>query len=146
MQQLHPNLSLDNAGIPPQVEDDRTGIHVETLKRAFADNLMYVQGKSLATASRNDLYMALAYTVRDRLLQRWLKTSETYQAQDTKFVYYLSAEFLMGRQLGNALINVGLYERIQSAVKDLGMDLNELLENEEEPGLGNGGLGRLAAC
>ncbi len=146
MQQLHPNLSLDNAGIPPQVEDDRTGIHVETLKRAFADNLMYVQGKSLTTASRNDLYMALAYTVRDRLLQRWLKTSETYQAQDTKFVYYLSAEFLMGRQLGNALINVGLYERIQSAVKDLGMDLNELLENEEEPGLGNGGLGRLAAC
>ncbi|NJL98195.1 MAG: glycogen/starch/alpha-glucan phosphorylase [Synechococcaceae cyanobacterium SM2_3_2] len=146
MHQLHPNLSQDNAGIPPQIEDDRTGIHVETLKRAFADNLMYVQGKSLATASRNDLYMALAYTVRDRLLQRWLKTAETYQAQDTKFVYYLSAEFLMGRQLGNALINVGLYDRIQSAVKEMGMDLNELLENEEEPGLGNGGLGRLAAC
>jgi starch phosphorylase len=145
MQQLHPNLSLDTTGIP-KIEDDRTGIQLETLKRAFADNLMYVQGKSAATATRNDLYMALAYTVRDRLLQRWLKTSETYQQQDVKFVYYLSAEFLMGRQLGNGLINVGLYDRIRQAVSALGLNLDELLESEEEPGLGNGGLGRLAAC
>ncbi|MEL6556458.1 MAG: glycogen/starch/alpha-glucan phosphorylase, partial [Cyanobacteria bacterium J06621_11] len=97
-------------------------------------------------ASKNDYYLALAYTVRDRLLQRWLGTTATYIDQDTRIVCYLSAEFLMGPHLGNNLINLGLYEPIHEVMDSLCLNLDELLEQEEEPGLGNGGLGRLAAC
>lgn len=129
-----------------KIEDDRTGIEVETLKRAFADNLFYVQGKFGAIATRNDLYLALAYTVRDRLLHRWLNTLQAYFQKDVKVVAYLSAEFLLGPHLGNNLINLGLYDRVKQAVEQSGFDLEHLLEIETEPGLGNGGLGRLAAC
>ncbi len=129
-----------------QVEDDRTGMSVETLKRAFADNLFYVQGKSESIATPNDYYMALAYTVRDRLLQRWLQTAKTYSDKNVKSVCYLSAEFLMGRHLGNNLLNLGIYDKIRQVVKESGLNLDDLLEQEVDPGLGNGGLGRLAAC
>ncbi len=129
-----------------QVEDDRTGMTVETLKRAFADNLYYIQGKNEFLATPYDYYMALAYTVRDRLLHRWINTTTTYIQKDVKTVYYLSAEFLMGRQLGNNLLNLGLYERARQALHESGLDLNDLRVLEAEPGLGNGGLGRLAAC
>ncbi|MEE3715198.1 glycogen/starch/alpha-glucan phosphorylase [Tumidithrix elongata RA019] len=129
-----------------KIEDDRTGLSVETLKRAFADNLFYIQGKYNAIATPNDYYMALAYTLRDRLLQRWLKTVKTYLDRDVKIVYYLSAEFLMGRHLGNSLINLEIYESVRQAVQASGLNLDELLEQEPDPGLGNGGLGRLAAC
>jgi starch phosphorylase len=129
-----------------QVEDDRTGISVETLKRAFLDNLFYVQGKFPALATKHDYYMALAYTVRDRLLQRWVSTFETYINQDSRVVAYLSAEFLMGPHLDNNIINLGISDRVGQAMTELGLDLKELLAQEEEPGLGNGGLGRLAAC
>lgn len=128
------------------VEDDRTGLSIETLKRAFADNLFYIQGKLGSQANFTDYYMALSYTTRDRLLQRWLQTLKVYHEQEIKTVYYLSAEFLMGRHLGNSLINLDLYESIAQAVKESGLDLTELLEQEPDPGLGNGGLGRLAAC
>lgn len=128
------------------VEDDRTGTSVETLKRAFADNLFYIQGKYASIANPNDYYMALAYTVRDRLLSRWLRTRKTYEEQNVKSVYYLSAEFLMGRHLGNSLINLEIYDKVQQAMAELGLDLQEILEQEPDPGLGNGGLGRLAAC
>jgi starch phosphorylase len=131
---------------PIQIEDDRTGMSVETLKRAFADNLFYLQGKYESLATQDDFYMALAYTLRDRLLSRWLKTLKTYLENDVKTVYYLSAEFLMGRHLGNSLINLNLYERVRQAVEESGLDLEEILEHEPDPGLGNGGLGRLAAC
>ncbi len=141
------------ATIPPtepvgmiRVEDDRTGMTVETLKRAFADNLYYIQGKNEFLATPHDYYMALAYTVRDRLLHRWINTTNTYIQKDVKTVYYLSAEFLMGRQLSNNLLNLGLYERARQAVEESGLYLDELLALEAEPGLGNGGLGRLAAC
>jgi glycogen phosphorylase len=130
----------------PTVEDDRTGLSVDTLKRAYEDNLFYIQGKYNVIASNHDFYMALAYTMRDRLLQRWLKTLETYTEQNVKYVYYLSAEFLMGRHLGNSLINLEIYESVRAAVKAAGQDLEDLLEQEPDPGLGNGGLGRLAAC
>jgi glycogen phosphorylase len=129
-----------------QVEDDRTGLEIETLRRALADNLLYVQGKIPSTASPIDFYMALAYTVRDRLLRRWLNTNQSCLRKGIKIVGYLSAEFLMGPHLDNNLINLGIYEQIQQAVKESGLDLQELIEQEEEPGLGNGGLGRLAAC
>ncbi|VXD20345.1 glycogen phosphorylase [Planktothrix serta PCC 8927] len=131
---------------PIQIEDDRTGTSVETLKRAFADNLFYELGKYEAIATKEDFYMALAYTLRDRQLSRWLKTVKTYEDNSVKIVYYLSAEFLMGRHLGNSLINLHLYDRVRQAVEESGLNLDELLEQEPDPGLGNGGLGRLAAC
>jgi starch phosphorylase len=128
------------------VEDDRTGTNVETLRRAVLDNLFYIQGKFPEIATPNDYYMALAYTVRDRLLHRWVKTVETWLHEDVKIVCYLSAEFLLGPHMGNNLINLGIQEPVRQAVEELGQNLDELLQQEEEPGLGNGGLGRLAAC
>lgn len=140
------SVNLDLSKCPVTVEDDRTGLSLETLRRAILDNLFYVQGKWPAIASRNDIYMALAYTVRDRLLHRWINTAETYTKNNARTVSYLSAEFLMGPHLGNNLINLGIYDRVKEAVESLGVSLEELLEEEQEPGLGNGGLGRLAAC
>ncbi|MGD8899001.1 MAG: glycogen/starch/alpha-glucan phosphorylase [Desulfobacterales bacterium] len=128
------------------VEDDRTGTSVETLRRAILDNLFYIQGKFPEIATANDYYMALAYTVRDRLLHRWAKTVESWLHQDVKIVCYLSAEFLMGPHLGNNLINLGIQNPVRQAVEAVGRNLDDLLQQEEEPGLGNGGLGRLAAC
>ena len=129
-----------------KIEDDRTGMTVETLKRAFADNLYYIQGKNEFLATPYDYYMALAFTVRDRLLHRWINTTTAYIKKDVKEVFYLSAEFLMGKQLGNNLLNLGLYERVEIALRELGHELKDLIALESEPGLGNGGLGRLAAC
>lgn len=134
------------ASNPIQVEDDRTGLSIVTLRRAIADNLFYIQGKFPGIATKNDYYMALAYTVRDRLLQRWLATTQTYLKPEVKIVCYLSAEFLLGPHLANNLVNLGIQDQVKQAVEDSGLDLNELIEQEEEPGLGNGGLGRLAAC
>jgi starch phosphorylase len=128
------------------VEDDRTGTHPETLRRAILDNLFYIQGKFPDIATLSDYYIALAYTVRDRLLHRWVKTVETWFNEGTKIVCYLSAEFLLGPHLGNNLINLGIEEPVRQAVEAGGQNLDKLLRQEEEPGLGNGGLGRLAAC
>jgi glycogen phosphorylase len=140
------NSPMETIPTQIQVEDDRTGLSLATLRRALADNLFYLQGKFPGIATKNDYYMALAYTVRDRLLHRWLNTVQTYLKKDVKVVCYLSAEFLMGPHLANNLINLGLYERVRQATVASGLDLQELIEAEEEPGLGNGGLGRLAAC
>ncbi len=129
-----------------KIEDDRTGTNIETLKRAFLDNLFYIQGKFPGFATRNDFYIALACTIRDRLIHRWLNSVKTYFETNCRKVSYLSAEFLMGPHLGNNLINVGLYDQVEQAMNDLGLDLDDLIHREEEPGLGNGGLGRLAAC
>ncbi len=128
------------------VEDDRTGLSVETLRRAFADNLYYIQGKWPEVASKNDFYLALAYTVRDRMMQRWLNTTRNYLRPEVRVVTYLSAEFLLGPHLGRNLINLGIEEPVKQAVQESGLDFAELAAHEEEPGLGNGGLGRLAAC
>ena len=128
------------------VEDDRTGLHVETLKRAILDNLFYIAGRFAASASRIDYYTAVAYTVRDRLLSHWLKTFERNLEQDARVVAYLSAEFLIGPHLGNNILNLEIEKPIAQATKELGLNLDEIIAQEEEPGLGNGGLGRLAAC
>ncbi len=127
-------------------DDTRTGTSVAAIQRAFLDNLHYIQAKFPAVATRHDNYMALAVTVRDRLLRRWLYTAQTYYDNASRTVCYLSAEFMIGPQLGMNLLNLGIFPQVREAITELGLNLDELLEQEEEPGLGNGGLGRLAAC
>ncbi|HEU4600390.1 MAG TPA: glycogen/starch/alpha-glucan phosphorylase [Steroidobacteraceae bacterium] len=129
-----------------QGQGDRIALTKDAFKRAFLDNLFYIQGKFPALATCNDYYQALAYAVRDRLLQRWISTAAAYTRQGSRTVAYLSAEFLMGPHLGNNLVNLGMYEEVRQAIAELGLNFDELLAQEEEPGLGNGGLGRLAAC
>ncbi len=131
---------------PEKVTDVRTGLDPATIAQAFRDNLACFQARFPAVATRNDYYMALAYTIRDRLLQRQIRTAQTYFQKRSRSVAYLSAEFLLGPQLGNNLVNLGIYRETREAMTLVGLDLDELLEQEEEPGLGNGGLGRLAAC
>ncbi|HVA51631.1 MAG TPA: glycogen/starch/alpha-glucan phosphorylase [Pirellulales bacterium] len=116
------------------------------LRSHIDENLFRMLGKFPEIASKHDYYLALAYTVRDCILRRWVKTASTYFEKESRTVAYLSAEFLIGPQLGKNLINLGIYEAARQAVADLGQNLDELLDQEEEPGLGNGGLGRLAAC
>jgi glycogen phosphorylase len=127
-------------------EPTRTGLAPETLKRAVLDNLVYLQGSLPQIATPYDWYMALAYSVRDRLLTRWQSTVRAYAANDAKIVCYLSAEFLLGPQLGNNLLALGIEASAREAMAALHQDLDRLLAQEPEPGLGNGGLGRLAAC
>ncbi|EAM51605.1 glycogen/starch/alpha-glucan phosphorylase [Crocosphaera watsonii WH 8501] len=129
-----------------KIEDDRTGMNKETLKRAFLDHLFYIQGVDRSKASLRDYYMALSYTVRDRLLHRFLKTIETYKKEEVKIVSYFSAEFLMGRHLGNNLVNLGIYDTMKDIMTEMKIDFEDIIEQEPDPGLGNGGLGRLAAC
>jgi starch phosphorylase len=124
----------------------RTGFSIDSLRRSLAENLFYTQGKHPATATFNDLYMATAYTVRDRLLHRALDLIDTFIHKDFKIACYFSAEFLIGPQLGNHLVNLGIYASMEAALKSYGISLEKILEHEVEPGLGNGGLGRLAAC
>lgn len=127
-------------------ETERGGLDKEVIKRGFLNNLFYVQGKFPALATMQDYYLALAYTVRDQLLKRWVSTAQTYTHRKSRTVCYLSAEFLMGPHLGNNLVNLGIYDMVRQAMGELGLVLDELLHEEPEPGLGNGGLGRLAAC
>ncbi len=124
----------------------RTGLGVGSIRQSFLENLFYLMGRFPEVATPHDLYMALAYTVRDRLLLRWVNSSATYLQTRARTVCYLSAEFMLGPQLGVNLVNLGIRAEVAEALSELGLDLDELLEREEEPGLGNGGLGRLAAC
>jgi glycogen phosphorylase len=143
-------LVMKKKGGNRQVTSDlwgsRRGLAIEALKRGFIDHLRYTQGTTPQLATINDMYMALAHTVKDRLLHRWIRSGETYFKGEHRAVSYLSAEFLMGPQLGANLINLGIFEEVREAVEESGEDWNVVLEHEPEPGLGNGGLGRLAAC
>src|SRR5271169_6895340 len=112
-------------------EDDRTALSKEAIKNAFLDDLFYMQGKFPALATKNDYYMALAYAVRDRMLQRWISTAAAYTKHASRTVAYLSAEFLMGPHLGNNLINLGLLEPVRECMTELGMNFDELLHQEE---------------
>jgi len=124
----------------------RTGLGPDTIRRAVLDHLAYSLARYPHIATPHDWYMALAYAVRDRMLARWVSTASTYADREVKVACYLSAEFLIGPQLGNNLVNLGIEASAREAMQALGQDLDALLALEEEPGLGNGGLGRLAAC
>jgi starch phosphorylase len=141
-----PEIPEEKYSLEELLKCQRTALDAKSLAQSFLENLLFVQGRSKERATLNDLYMALAHAVRDRLVERWIKTVRNYQAQDVRVVCYLSAEFLTGPHLGNNLINLGIYDQAEEAMRELGLDLNELIEQEEEPGLGNGGLGRLASC
>ena len=122
------------------------GMTAEELRSAVREKLFCMQAKFPEVATRCDYYLALAYAVRDLMLRRWIDTAHTYFDKQSRSVAYLSAEFLMGPQLGANLINLGIMEAARTAVAGMGLDLDQLLDEEVEPGLGNGGLGRLAAC
>ncbi|HKC58660.1 MAG TPA: glycogen/starch/alpha-glucan phosphorylase [Myxococcales bacterium] len=113
---------------------------------SFTNHLLYSLAKDQYSATARDRFMSLALTVRDRLIERWISTQQRYYRRDAKRVYYLSAEFLMGRALANNLLNLGLYDTAREAMRMMGLEISDLLEQEVDAGLGNGGLGRLAAC
>jgi starch phosphorylase len=124
----------------------RSNVTTSDIKKAFHDNLCGGLGRLEAFATRHDVYVALALTIRGRLLQRTVESIQTYGGADARRVAYLSAEFLPGPHLANNLLNLGITEVTREALGELGYDLEEILAQEEEPGLGNGGLGRLASC
>ncbi len=129
----------------PLQNNDET-YSVEELKNSFLRHLEFTLSKDKFSATRSDLYLALAYAVRDLLVEKWLDTQQSYYQNDVKRVYYISMEFMIGRTLDNSLINLGLQEKWEAAVREMGLDLEALSEIEWDAGLGNGGLGRLAAC
>ncbi len=119
---------------------------VDTIKRGFLNHLKYTLAKDQYSATEHDMYYALAMAVRDRLIERWIKTSQTYYSKNVKRVYYLSMEYLIGRAMGNNVINLRLDQVVTRAMVDLGLNWENLRDLERDAGLGNGGLGRLAAC
>jgi starch phosphorylase len=130
----------------PLQEDPRTGMSARALAKAFQDQLLFSQCRTVEIATPHDLFRAEALTVRDRLIQRWAATQRAYNERGVKRVFYLSAEFLMGRLLGNNLLNLGISEEMDKALSEFGLNSHDIEEVENDAGLGNGGLGRLAAC
>ncbi len=120
--------------------------NVKSIQDSIIHHLMSFQGRDPERSGASDIYKALAFTVRDIMVEKWIKTQKTFYAKEKKRVYYLSLEFLIGRSLGNSIINLGLFEAVKEAVEGLGYTMQEIREQEEDAALGNGGLGRLAAC
>ncbi len=135
-----------NQALTAQPVSDHNFRTVAAFKQALADKLYYTRGQAAPTASPQDVYAALAFTVRDYLVDRWQRTVATYSQNRPKFVYYLSAEYLPGRQITQNLLYTDTYDLAREALAELGFELEHLLALEPEPALGNGGLGRLAAC
>ncbi|HHS7192309.1 TPA: glycogen phosphorylase [Klebsiella pneumoniae] len=120
-------------------------LSVEALKHSIAYKLMFIIGKDPAIANKHEWLNATLFAVRDRMVERWLRSNRAQLSQEVRQVYYLSMEFLIGRTLSNALLSLGIYDDVSSALAEMGLDLEELIDEENDPGLGNGGLGRLAA-
>ena len=124
----------------------RAGKTLPAFKKALVDNLYFMRGQAVQSASPHDVYTTLAYTVRDHLIDRWRKTVQAHYEANPKFVYYLSAEYLLGRQLTQNLLYTETGDLARQALRDFNLDLDDYIALDMEPGLGNGGLGRLAAC
>ena len=118
----------------------------EAFKKSVKDNVKFLYRKTIEEATQEQIFQAVSYTVKDVIIDNWLATQKSYDEQDPKIVYYMSMEFLMGRALGNNLINLCAYGEVKEALEELGFDLNCIEDQEPDPALGNGGLGRLAAC
>ena len=118
----------------------------EEFKKSVKENVKFLYRKTLEEATQEQIFQAVSYTVKDVIIDNWLKSQKAYEKQDPKIVYYMSMEFLMGRALGNNLINLCAYGEVKEALEELGLDINCIEDQEPDPALGNGGLGRLAAC
>ncbi|WP_347026709.1 glycogen phosphorylase [Escherichia coli] len=130
----------------PRVSYISPRLNEEALQHAIAYKLMFILGKDPSLANKHEWLNATLFAVRDRLVERWLRAHRARISQQARQVYYLSMEFLIGRTLSNALLSLGIYEDVKTALAGMGLDLEELIDEENDPGLGNGGLGRLAAC
>jgi glycogen phosphorylase len=139
------SLRLTSCELSPGI-GVRTGMSVADLRQSFLDNLFCTLGRVPIAATPNDIYTALALTVRDRVHKQGVRTIEALSGQQVRVVAYLSAEFLPGPHLANNLLNLGIVEPVREALSEFGVDLDQVIDQEEEPGLGNGGLGRLASC
>ena len=118
----------------------------EAFKESVKENVKFLYRKTLEEATQEQIFQAVSYTVKDVIIDNWLESQNAFKEQDPKIVYYMSMEFLMGRALGNNLLNLTAYEEVKEALEELGLDLNAIEDQEPDPALGNGGLGRLAAC
>ena len=130
----------------PLLEVDKPALDTQSIKRSLANRLMYSIGKDPITATERDWFYSAASVVRERFIERWMETMRSYYREDTKRVYYFSMEFLMGRTLMNGILNVGCDEAFRQAMHEMGLELEKIREMESDAALGNGGLGRLAAC
>src|SRR5262249_55164147 len=122
------------------------GTDARSIRHDFVEKLFFQLAKFPGVATRNDHYLALSYVVRDRLLHRWVQSARTYLEGQHRTVIYLSAEYLLGPQLAQNLLSLGIETEVRKALTQMDLSLDEIIEHEEDPGLGNGGLGRLAAC
>ena len=118
----------------------------DAFKKSVSDNVKNLYRKTLTEASRQEIFQAVSYTVKDVIIDQWIATQHVLDRDDPKILYYMSMEFLMGRALGNNLINLTCYNEVKEALAEMGVDLNLIEDEEPDPALGNGGLGRLAAC
>ena len=114
--------------------------------REVKANVKALYRKNLEEATQQQLFQAVSYAVKDEIIENWLATQEQYEKDDPKYVYYMSMEFLMGRALGNNMINLTIYDDVKEALEEIGLDINVIEDQEPDAALGNGGLGRLAAC
>ena len=139
-------MNRDKPDKPDDFGYDFEGGDVSALTHSLANRLEFSVGKDSQTATPHDWLNVASYVVRDRLMERWIETHRSYYEQDVKRVYYLSLEFLMGRALSNSMLSLGMHDEIEQSLHDVGVDMEEIQELEPDAGLGNGGLGRLAAC
>ena len=118
----------------------------EEFKKSVKDNVKTLYRRTIEEATPEQVFQAVSYAVKDVIIDNWLKSQEAFEKQDPKTVYYMSMEFLMGRALGNNLLNLSAFDEVKEALDELGFDINTIEDQEPDPALGNGGLGRLAAC
>ncbi len=134
--------------IPQQEEpqEEKAQFDKELFKRSVLYNILTMYRKTLEEATPQQIFQAASYSIKDRVIGNWMTTQKAYEKEDPKTVYYMSMEFLMGRALGNNMINLGAYQGVKEVLEELGVDINVIEDQEPDAALGNGGLGRLAAC
>ena len=138
-------VNAENAAAVKEAEE-KPVFDKELFKRSILYNVMNMFRKNLEEATPQQIFQAASYSIKDRVIGNWMTTQEAYDKEDPKMVYYMSMEFLMGRALGNNMINLQAYQGAKEVLEELGVDINVLEDQEPDAALGNGGLGRLAAC
>ena len=130
----------------PEASEKKPTFDKDLFKRSVLYNVMNMYRKTLEEATPQQIFQAAAYSIKDRVIGNWMNTQKAYDREDPKMVYYMSMEFLMGRAFGNNMVNLQAYEGAKEVLEELGVDINLLEDQEPDAALGNGGLGRLAAC